>query len=133
MRFLGTTVRVEVVSIESIDDTEDEDGAGEGVRAGDGRVDDDAELEGSGGGVGIWRAASISSLRRSSSVVLIRCKSVLEISRKVDRERTVRVVEANTDSYSKKSLAYSQSCRRGRTWRQNKSSTFSYPSKSLRM
>lgn len=117
MRFLGTTVRVEVVSIESIDDTEDEDGAGEGVRAGEGRVDDDAELEGSGGGVGIWRAASISSLRRSSSVVLIR----------------VRVVEANTDSYSKKSLAYSQSCRRGRTWRQNRSSTFSYPSKSLRM
>jgi len=85
--------------MESIDDTEAEDGAGEGVRAGDGRVDEEAELEGSGGGVGIWRAASISSFRKSSRVVLKR----------------VRVVEVNTDSYSKKSLAYSQSCSRGNT------------------
>ena len=62
-------MRVEVVSIESIDDTEDDDGAGDGVRAGEGRVEEDAEIEGSGGGVGIWRAASISSRRKSSSVV----------------------------------------------------------------
>jgi len=62
--------------MESIDDTEAEDGAGEGVRAGDGRVDEEAELEGSGGGVGIWRAASISSFRKSSRVVLKRCNVI---------------------------------------------------------
>ena len=61
-----------IVSVEELDDTE---GAGEGVRAGEGEpkgveLEDEAEEregEGIGGGVGIVRAAWISrSLRRST-------------------------------------------------------------------
>ena len=71
----GTTVLVEVVSIVSVEELDETEGTGEGVRAGEEKLEDaeeDREGEGIGGGVGIVRAAWISRSRRRSTPFFMR-------------------------------------------------------------
>ena len=69
----GTTVRVECVSRLSRDELEDKEGEGDAV------LEDDALGVSIGGGLGILRAASISSCRSSSRLDNKRCNEAMTV------------------------------------------------------
>ena len=98
----GTTVRVECVSMLSVDELEDSDGDGEAV------LDERLLCVSMGGGLGIIRADSISTLRSSSSLDIRHCIKAVDYwihLRRGDGTHTSFVSPLSSLSYVKNSFA----------------------------